>query len=183
MKKTLLGGFAAILIPMAVMAQSVENPSATAPNGLSPASDSTMMSAQDRMFIEKAGQSGQAEVTDGQLAETQGDAAVKQVGQMLVTDHTKANDQLTSVSAEIGYVAPKNETTQQSAKSASLTGLSTAAFDRAYLKEQVKAHETAIALFKKEAAIGENAQLKQFAVTTLPVLEKHLAMVKAAMGR
>lgn len=51
-------------------------------------------------------------------------------------------------------------------------------FDKAYANNQVKAHEDTVALFKKEAASSDNAELKAFAQQTLPTLEHHLDMAK-----
>ncbi len=52
------------------------------------------------------------------------------------------------------------------------------AFDAMYRAEQLKAHETAVALFSDYAKNGEKGELKTFAAKTLPTLEQHLAEVQ-----
>lgn len=47
-------------------------------------------------------------------------------------------------------------------------------FDKIYTKQQVDAHQEAVHLFKKYAAKGEDADVKQYAETTLPTLQEHL---------
>jgi putative membrane protein len=67
------------------------------------------------------------------------------------------------------------------AMSAKLKELSGSAFDKKYLKMELTGHEKTIALFKAEASSGSAENLKSFASTTLPILEQHLSMIKAAM--
>ena len=47
-------------------------------------------------------------------------------------------------------------------------------YDKSFIKTQIKAHEQTIALFKKEATTGHDADAKAFAAATLPTLRKHL---------
>ncbi len=47
-----------------------------------------------------------------------------------------------------------------------------------YRAEQLKVHESAVALFSEYAKNGEKGELKSFAAKTLPTLEEHLAEVQ-----
>ncbi len=49
-----------------------------------------------------------------------------------------------------------------------------AAFDRLYAQQQLEAHRTAVDMFQNYGRSGDNAQLRQFAERTLPVLQGHL---------
>ncbi len=207
MKTILLASAMALTMPMAAMAQtsgSMSDPTTsppatssspsstmmTPPSGtsgstgqmtaVSPAPGATTLSAQDKKFIKMAAIGGLAEVTDGQLAEQMGDASVKQIGTRMVTDHTKANDQLTALSKQLGDPAPAQTDSKHIAMTAALQKDTGTSFDTAYLQEQLTAHEKTIALFKKEISKGSNPALKSFAQTTLPVLEQHLSMIKSA---
>ena len=51
-------------------------------------------------------------------------------------------------------------------------------FDQAYANNQVVAHEQTIELYREYAKNGENAELKQFAESTLKKLEQHLQHAK-----
>jgi putative membrane protein len=98
----------------------------------------------------------------------------------MVTDHTKANDELTSLSQQLGDPAPTQTDSKHKAMTAALQKASGSSFDTLYLKQQLLGHEKTIALFKKEISSGSNPALKSFAQTTLPVLEEHLTMIKTA---
>ena len=140
------------------------------------------LSMQDTHFIKMAAISGMSEVNDGKLAATMGGTdAVKTIGNTMVADHTKANNQLMALAQQKGAMVPADVDAKHAAMHAGLEKLSGSAFDKAYLKEQVMGHEMTIALFKTEASAGSDPDLKNFATTTLPTLEQHLAMIKAAM--
>jgi putative membrane protein len=53
-----------------------------------------------------------------------------------------------------------------------------ARFDRAYIDAQVAAHKEAVNLFRDYSQNGDNANLKNFAQTTLPTLEDHLQQIE-----
>jgi putative membrane protein len=184
MKKLLLASTFALALPLAAFAQtsgSMSDP--TMSSNPSPAANmkkAADLSATDRTFIKTAAIAGFAEVNDGQLAQQMGDDAVKQIGAKMVTDHTKANNQLAALSQQLGDPAPMQTDSKHMQMSAALKAKSGAAFDTAYLADQLTAHEKAIALFKKEINNGGNSQLKTFAQNTLPILEEHLSMIKSA---
>jgi putative membrane protein len=143
--------------------------------------NSTALSTQDRKFIKMAGIAGLSEVQAGQVAEQNGDTSVKAVGERMVTDHTKANDQLATLSQQLGDPAPAALPATQRAMITKMQGMSGTSFDTSYLKAQTTAHKKAIALFESEISKGSNAQLKQFASNTLPILKEHLTMIQSAM--
>ena len=66
----------------------------------------------------------------------------------------------------------------------SLSKMSGASFDKAYVIGQIKDHATMIALFKKEQATTTNGSLKSFASGKLPDLMHHaetFQQIKATM--
>ena len=178
MKKILLTTAAIIAIPVLASAQTSTG---SAMANSSAASGASTLNAQDRTFIHKAAIAGLAEVNDGKLAESQGNDSVKQIGMRMVTDHTQANTQLTTLSSDLGDPAPSTTDATHQQMSASLQKLSGSSFDSKYLHEQLLAHEQAVTLFKTEASDGSNPRLKSFASSTLPTLEMHLSMIKSAL--
>lgn len=56
-------------------------------------------------------------------------------------------------------------------------------FDRDFAKQMVDDHQKDIKKFKHIADKGDNAELKQFASQTVPVLEEHLAMARDLTGK
>ncbi|MFP3599989.1 DUF4142 domain-containing protein, partial [Chryseobacterium sp. SIMBA_029] len=68
-----------------------------------------LVNDQDRKFAENAARGGIMEVMMGKLAiDNGGNAAVKALGIMMVTDHTNANKELMKWASEIGLTLPTN---------------------------------------------------------------------------
>ncbi len=99
----------------------------------------------------------------------------------MVADHTKTSDQLKSLikDKQINVQLPASLDDNHKANLDKLHGLSGSAFDAAYVPMQVDAHEQAVTLFQAYADSGDNADLKQWAQTTLPTLKTHLADAQA----
>jgi putative membrane protein len=140
---------------------------------------SATLSAQDRKFVNTAGEAGAAEVAMGQLAESHSASAdVKGFAARVVSDHQKAGDELKSIAEAKGATPPVELSKKDQADLDKLSKLQGSDFDKAYIKTQLSAHRSAVALFGTESKSGKDAQLKQFASTTLPTLEDHLQMVQ-----
>lgn len=136
--------------------------------------------AQDDDFVENASAKGVAEVAAGKLAQEKGSAAdVKGFGDMMVKDHTQANDKLKLIADNKKIKVSDSAQLMDKAKSMILELRNSESFDKAYAINQVKAHEATIALFEKEVSSGTDADLKAFATDTLPKLQEHLAQAKA----
>ena len=135
----------------------------------------------DSRFAMEAAQGGMTEVQLGQLAKDKASSdAVKQFGQRMVDDHTKANDQLKSVASQKGITLPTDVGAKNQAAIDRLSKLSGAAFDHAYMQHMLMDHKKDIADFRKEASSGKDPQIKQFASETLPTLETHLKLAQDA---
>jgi putative membrane protein len=139
------------------------------------------LSAQDKSFVQQAAYAGLAEISDGKLAETQGDAAIRELGARMVADHSKVNDRLAALSQQLGDPAPKMTDPTHQDQHAALETQTGGAFDTQYLHNERAGHEEAIKLFQTEASSGRNPELKSFAAKTLPTLEMHLSLVKSAI--
>jgi putative membrane protein len=142
-----------------------------------------MMTASPSDFMEDAAQGGMAEVELGKLASQKGaDAEVKKFGQMMVTDHTKANNELKTLAASKKMELPKDMGSHKSEHD-KLNGLSGADFDKEYVDGMVSDHETDVAMFEKQANNGTDPEVKAFAAKTLPTLKKHLEAIKAIQAK
>lgn len=144
---------------------------------------STAMAATSNDFVENAAQGGITEVEAGKLAlEKSGSADVKTFAQHMITDHTKVNQELAALAKKLDIEVPDDAALTDKAKKAILE-MRDESFDKAYANNQVNAHETTVALFKKEAQSSDNAELKAFATKTLPSLEAHLKMAKELQAK
>ena len=136
------------------------------------------MSAQT--FAKTAAEGGMAEVDLGNLAvERAKNADVKSFGQRMVDDHSKANDELKSLAAQKNWTLPTSIDAKHRALKTRLSKLHDEAFDREYMREMVKDHDHDVAMFKRYAQHGGDADLKAWANKTLPTLEEHQSMAKS----
>jgi len=135
----------------------------------------------DSQFVTKAAQGNMAEVALGKMAtEKSQNDDVKKFGQMMVDDHSKAEQELEGVASKNNLQVPKEVGAEQKAEQQRLEKLSGAAFDRAYMQIMVKDHVKDVAEFKKEAAnTSANSDVKDFATRTYPTLDNHLTHAKA----
>ncbi len=154
--------------PASTMAPSTPIPSSTA-----------KLSKTDMEFVTKAAQGGAAEVQMAQAAlQKSQDASVKQFAQTMIDDHTPANAKLAQIATSKGMTAPTDPSPAQQKMLAKLQGLDGAKFDHAYIAGQTKSHQTMLKLFEHEATNGTDTDLKSFAESTQPVIQKHLTMAQ-----
>ena len=133
------------------------------------------LSDQDKKFADAAAKGGLMEVMMGKLAETNAaNSTVKSLGAMMVTDHTKANDELKKWASAAAYTLPRGLDAEKQKMYDELKAKKGADFDKKYTDLMVSDHKEDIEEFKKEAAEGKDAALKSFAGKTLPTLEHHL---------
>ncbi|MGC5745699.1 DUF4142 domain-containing protein [Chryseobacterium sp. NFX27] len=133
------------------------------------------LSDQDKKFADAAAKGGLMEVMMGQLAATNAsDAKVKALGEMMVKDHSKANDELKKWATTTGYTLPTSLDAAKQKEYDDLKAKKGAEFDKKYTDLMVSDHKKDIEEFKKEASEGKDASLKSFAGKTLPTLEHHL---------
>jgi putative membrane protein len=138
---------------------------------------------QDQNFVTKASAAGLAEVNLGRLAaERASSPEVKQFGQRLVQDHTKANTELLQIADRKKLQPAQQMDAKHQQAMQELARQNGPDFDRMFLKQMVKDHEEAVHLFTEAARHCRDEQLKQYATRTLPHLQEHLQMVRRLSG-
>jgi len=153
----------------------MHNPASQMPNG----GETMTPKVDDKKFAKDAALGGMTEVELGKLAVQKASSdAVKQFGQKLVDDHTKANDQLKALASKGSINLPDSLDSKHQSRVDKLAKLSGPKFDKAFIKDAVKDHEKDISEFKNEAQYGSDPNVKQFAANTLPTLQQHLAAAK-----
>ncbi|MEG4247412.1 DUF4142 domain-containing protein [Microcoleus sp. AT3-A2] len=141
------------------------------------------LSSQDRNFVMQAGQIGMLEVELGRLAVQRGSSAgVKQYGQEMVEEHTRANQELMQLVMQKQVELPTEMSTQNTALMERLSGLSGRSFDTAYKQAMIESHNQAIALFQAQSQQGQDPELKAWATQKLPNLQAHLQMVNQMLA-
>lgn len=132
----------------------------------------------DKMFATKAAQGGIFEVKSSQiaLAKTH-NKQVMNVARRMVKEHSAANAELKTAAQDAKTSIPSQTDPKHAAIIAKLSGLSGAAFDRAYMGSQETAHTETVKLFEKEIAMGKSANFTEFASKNLPEIEDHTKMI------
>jgi putative membrane protein len=124
------------------------------------------------------------EVADGGLYEVQlstmaltksTSAEVKKFAQMMVDDHTKANNELKALAGEKGIALPDVMGEKKQKKYYDLErDEKKENFDKNYMDEMVQDHKDMINKFEKEAENGNDADVKSWAAGKLSTLRHHL---------
>jgi putative membrane protein len=136
------------------------------------ASKSSSLSVKDKTFMKKAAKGGMMEVAMGTLAEQNGKSEdVKSFGKRMVTDHSKANDELKSIASQKGVKLPSKEPTLKWSS------------DKTYIDMMVKDHEKDLAEFQEEAKTGSDPEVKKFAEDTAKVVQEHLDLAKETQSK
>lgn len=126
-------------------------------------------------FMTEAASSGMLEVQAGELAQsTSQNQEVKSFGQMMVTDHTKANDELKALARQKSIVMPDSMSERHMSMVDNLRNSTGAEFDQNFADLMVTSHEEAVNLFEEAAQNVEDPDVKAFASKTLPTLQQHL---------
>ena len=93
---------------------------------------------------------------------------------MLVSDHTGANLRLSKLAEAKGWPLPA---AQSAAPPPS--GTASSDFDESWTAEMIAGHERSVALYRAQAAGGEDKDVRRYARDTLPTIEQHLAQLKS----
>jgi putative membrane protein len=142
------------------------------PSGAGKSSQASSVSPKDKTFMKKAARGGMMEVAMGKLAEQNGQSDdVKSFGKRMVTDHSKANDELKSIAQQKGIKLASKEPTEKWSS------------DKAYMNMMVKDHEKDLAEFQAEAKDGSDPDVKNFADKTAKVVQEHLDLAEETQGK
>ena len=132
----------------------------------------------------------QVDIDAGKLAAANAsNADVKAFGKTMVTDHTAVNKQATDLATKL-KLTPKDNPTAQSLKAggeksvAALKKLKGAAFDKAYIDQEVAYHQSVIdALDKVLIPNAQNAELKALLEKSRPAFVAHLNHAKEMQAK
>jgi putative membrane protein len=168
---------AALVLPTAASAASVAHPAAAAPAARA------AVSSQDRAWMVAAHQSNLTEIAAGKAAQQKATSRkVRDLGQMLITDHTANDAKLTAAAKTLGVSLPSSPNAQQRAALASVSAKSGAAFDSAWIASQITGHQKTLAATDTEISSGSDPTVLSLARATRPVVAHHLEELVAAGG-
>jgi putative membrane protein len=132
-------------------------------------------------YVTEAARSDMYEIQSSQLAMTRGSSQqVKDFAKMMVADHTATTSTLKSALTAANMGTP-SQPTLDPRRQGMLTELNDATgadFDRAYVRQQLMAHQEALALHQGYAQNGDSGPLKGVAQAIVPKIQQHLTMLQ-----
>jgi len=150
-------------------AREPEKPTSSAP------STTNTITGPDKEFVMQAEKDNIQERVLGRMAQEQSqNSAVKDYGKTLVKDHNEALQKLVDFMEKNGIPQPKGLPEERGEAVKKMQGLSGAAFDREFVNMMVTDHQKAVDAFRHAAATAQNADVRDYAKSVLPTLEKHL---------
>ena len=131
----------------------------------------------------------QIDVDAGKLAKAQSkNKEVQKFAQQMITDHTAVNKQAAALAKKLG-VTPADSDTSKALKQAAadtakkLKALKGAAFDKAYVDNEVAFHQQVLdAIDKVLVPSAKNEELKGLIVKVRPAIAAHLEHAKHLQG-
>jgi putative membrane protein len=138
---------------------------------------------QDTAWMAAAHQSNLAEIAAGNAAVAEGATpVVRELGQMFVDMHTQLDQDLTAAAEDLGVELPPAPTPEQEQSLAAVTAEDGAAFDTAWVAQQLASHQATLAATQAELENGSDPTVLGLAEAATPVVEQHIAELEAAGG-
>lgn len=135
-------------------------------------------------FIMEAASGGMMEVQLGNLAKDNAKSEeVKQFGERMVRDHSKANDELKDIAQKDNITLPDKLMEKHQKMVDKFSKMSGEQFDKAYMRMMVQDHRDDVEKFEKASKNESNGEVKNWVKKTLPVLKYHLQLAKETNGK
>ena len=138
----------------------------------------------DADFAVEVANGNMMEVEMGALAKTKAtNERVKGFAAMMVTDHTKAGEDLRKIAVSKNITLPQGLSDDAKKELEDLQKKNGTDFDKAYMNMMLDDHKKDVNKFEKAADKCKDPDLKNFVVQTLPVLRTHLDSAKAITNK
>jgi putative membrane protein len=135
-------------------------------------------------FAVTAALGGMMEVELGKLAQEKAmNPRVKSFGQMMVDDHTAANNKLKDLAVARHITLPMDMGKDMQDKVNQLKMKTGKIFDKDYMDMMLDDHKKVIKSFEKAGKELNDTEIKGFIVNTIPALQKHLDSARAITGK
>ena len=181
----LLLGLAVSVSGLTACAKSDTPPADTAAVAPAPAPAPAAPAINDAQIAHIAVTANAIDSAAGEVAKKKATAkSVKDFAQTMISDHMGVNKQAVALATKLG-VAPEDNDVSRQLKSgadesaATLSGLTGAAFDKAYIEREVAYHQAVVdALDKTLIPSAQNAELKGLLEKVRPAVAAHLERAK-----
>ncbi|WP_031529957.1 DUF4142 domain-containing protein [Dyadobacter crusticola] len=133
----------------------------------------------DTEFAVEAANGGLAEVALSKIAQEKAtNPEVKEFAKQMITDHSKANEELKTIAMSKNITLPTAPNEEKQKAASDLGAKSGSDFDKAYIAQMKKDHDATVKLFEDAQKEVKDAELKAFIDKTLPVIKAHAEHAK-----
>ena len=169
-------GSASLVPLMAAEAQANSTATASAPGAQARSGEVPLGKPLDDLsFVRLATENGRKDASTARDALPQlKKPEVKRVAEMLFSDGNNASQRLFSIVEQKQWPVPGPR-----AAAAPAAGTASGDFDTAWTAEMIASQERNLALYRAQAATGEDKDLRNYARDTIPVIERHLNELKS----
>jgi putative membrane protein len=177
------GGRRAVGLALALAVTSGAAAACDSAQAASTGSAADHLSARDVGWLNRAHQANESEIQAGQLAVSNADTAdIRSVGAVMVTDHSALDTRLIVLANRLHVGLVQSPTVAQVELGDQLSSELGFAFDNTFVGSMMTAHQMMINATRAEIRDGSSPAVVALARQALPVLEKHLRMLKAVAG-
>ena len=135
--------------------------------------------ATDEEFMMSAAHSDQNEIQQSKMALAKGVTGMaKEMADKMIADHTKSTASLMKIAAKKNVKLPTDMDAEHKAMAPMMEKLSGKEFEAKYMAQMVTDHQMTANTMAAHEKMTQDADLKGFIGTTLPVVQQHLTMAK-----
>lgn len=129
----------------------------------------------DARFLVEATEINLGEIQLGQLAQQNSNMSeVRALGEMIEKEHRESLTNLTALADKKMLTLPTSLTDDAEDVYTKLNKKSGSDFDKDYCELMIKGHKKAIALFENASTDCPDSEIREWALSTLPILRTHL---------
>jgi putative membrane protein len=137
----------------------------------------------DALFLAEAAHGSASELELSRLAvERARSQPVKDYAQKILDDHRAASQQLVELAQRKGHPIPSRASDGVNQRVQELRSGKPGSFERDYMARMVMDHTEALTMFRDVANSGQDADVRAWAASQVPVLEAHLKQAQALSG-
>jgi putative membrane protein len=134
----------------------------------------------DNEFLVMAASGGLMEVQLGEMAARQAtNSSVREFAQMMVNDHSKANDELKSLASRKNITIPSTPGEDHADHINKMRDKKGNDFDKDYMRLMVDDHKEDVDEFEEASRDAKDPEIRAFAAKYLPTLRSHLERARA----
>jgi putative membrane protein len=137
----------------------------------------------DAQFLVDATAFNLEQIQLAHLGEQKGTADIKDLSQMMLTEHEKMLPELQKLAKDKQVTVPDSASADAFDNYNMLKDKNGDEFNKSFCDRLVETHKKAVGVFEKESADSRDQDLKEYATTKLPDLRKHLDHIFACQKK